>query len=129
MSGIATETKKLVDLVKKINPNVKIAATRKTTPGFRKYEKNAVLIGGGETHRMGLYDAIMIKDNHIKIIGSIDAAINNIKQKIKNNKIEIEVENEKDAIKVAEFGIDVIMLDNFDSESAKKNCRKNKKNK
>ncbi len=127
MSGIATETKKLVELVKKINPNVKIAATRKTTPGFRKYEKKAVLIGGGEPHRMGLYDAIMIKDNHLKIIGSIDSAINIIKHNIKNNIIEIEVENEKDAIKAAEFGIDVIMLDNFKSESAKKTVEKIRK--
>ncbi len=70
MSGIATETKKLVDIVKKINPNVTIAATRKTTPGFRKYEKKAVIIGGGEPHRMGLYDAVLIKDNHLKIVGS-----------------------------------------------------------
>jgi nicotinate-nucleotide pyrophosphorylase (carboxylating) len=60
MSGIATKTNKFVNKVKKINPNVTIAATRKTTPGFRKYEKKAVLIGGGEPHRMGLYDAVMI---------------------------------------------------------------------
>ena len=82
MSGIATETKKIVNMVKKINPSVTIAATRKTTPGFRKYEKKAVLIGGGEPHRMGLYDAIMIKDNHLKIIGSLDIAIQKIKQNI-----------------------------------------------
>ena len=127
MSGIATETKKFVDTVQKINPKVKIAATRKTTPGFRKYEKKAVFIGGGEPHRMGLYDAIMIKDNHLKIIGSIDVAFKIIKQKIKYKKIEIEVENEKDAIKAAEFNIDVIMLDNFEPESAKKTAEKIRK--
>ena len=71
MSGIATETKKIVDKCKKINPNINIAATRKTTPGFRKFEKKAVEIGGGKSHRFGLYDAILIKDNHIKIIGSV----------------------------------------------------------
>ena len=127
MSGIATETKKLVDIVKKINPNVAIAATRKTTPGFRKYEKKAVLIGGGEPHRMGLYDAIMIKDNHLKIIGSVNIAIKTVKQKIKNKIIEIEVEDEKDAIKAAESGVDVIMLDNFKPESAKKTTEKIRK--
>ncbi len=127
MSGIATETKKLVDTVKKINPNVTIAATRKTTPGFRKYEKKAVIIGGGEPHRMGLYDAVMIKDNHIKIIGSVEIAIKIVKQKIKDKIIEIEVETEKDAIKAAELGVDVIMLDNFDPESAKKTAEKIRK--
>ena len=124
MSGIATETKKLVNIVKKINPNVTIAATRKTTPGFRKYEKKAVSIGGGEPHRMGLYDAIMIKDNHIKIIGSLDIAVQKIKQKIKYKMIEIEVETQKDAIRAAELGVDIIMLDNFELESTKKTIKK-----
>ncbi len=126
MSGIATKTKKFVDIVKKIDPNVTIAATRKTTPGFRKYEKKAVVIGGGEPHRMGLYDAIMIKDNHLSIIGSVEVAIQTIKQKI-DKIIEIEVENEEDAIKAAEFGADVIMLDNFRPESAKKTVEKIRK--
>jgi nicotinate-nucleotide pyrophosphorylase (carboxylating) len=127
MSGIATETKKLVDAVKKINPNVTIAATRKTTPGFRKYEKKAVIIGGGEPHRMGLYDAVMIKDNHLKVIGSVEIAINAVKQKIKDKIIEIEVENQNDAVKAAELGVDVIMLDNFEAESAKKTAEKIRK--
>ena len=127
MSGIATETKKLVNIVKKINPNVTIAATRKTTPGFRKYEKKAVSIGGGEPHRMGLYDAIMIKDNHIKIIGSLDIAVQKIKQKIKYKIIEIEVETQKDAIRAAELGVDIIMLDNFELESTKKTIKKIRK--
>ncbi len=127
MSGIATKTKKFVNKVKKINPNITIAATRKTTPGFRKYEKKAVLIGGGEPHRMGLYDAVMIKDNHIKIIGSVDVAIKTVKQKIKNKIIEIEVENEIDAINSAKLGANVIMLDNFEPETAKNISEKIKK--
>jgi nicotinate-nucleotide pyrophosphorylase (carboxylating) len=114
MSGISTETKKLVDMCKTVNPNVSIAATRKTTPGFRKYEKKAVVIGGGEAHRYGLYDAVMIKDNHIKIIGSVEAAIRKIKDKVRNKIIEVEVENEKDAITAAKLDVDVIMLDNID---------------
>jgi len=114
MSGIATETKKLVEICKKINPKVTIASTRKTTPGFRKYEKKAVVIGGGEQHRFGLYDAVMIKDNHIKRVGSVKEAIKRVKQKISDKIIEVEVENGEDAFIAAKMDVDVIMLDNFD---------------
>ena len=114
MSGIATETKKLIDKCKQINPCVTVAATRKTTPGFRKYEKKAVMIGGGEAHRYGLYDAVMIKDNHIKGFGSVKKSIEKLKQNIKNKIIEVEVENEEDALIAAKLNVDVIMLDNFD---------------
>jgi len=124
MSGIATETKKLLVLCRKINPNIQIAATRKTTPGFRRYEKKAVIIGGGEPHRYGLYDAVLIKDNHLKLIGSVEKAVKKVKGKIKNKTIEIEVENEKDAIIAAKLGIDVIMLDNFNPKSAKSTAKK-----
>ena len=125
MSGIATGTKKLVDMCQKINPNVTIAATRKTTPGFRKYEKKAVVIGGGEPHRSGLYDAFMIKDNHLKLVGSVEKAINRAKEKNHNKKIiEIEVENEKDAITAATLNVDVIMLDNFDPVSGENVAKK-----
>jgi len=119
MSGISTETKKLIDRCKKINPRVTVAATRKTTPGFRKYEKKAVILGGGEPHRYGLYDAAMIKDNHIKGVGSVKKAIEKIKQNIKNKTIEVEVENENDAITAAKLKVDVIMLDNFSPKKAK----------
>lgn len=131
MSGIATETKNLINICKKINPNIKIAATRKTTPGFRKYEKKAVVIGGGEAHRYGLFDAVMIKDNHIKYLGSIDKAINKIKNKISNKTIEIEVENIDDALLAVKNKIDVIMLDNFEpikAKTAAKEIRKINKN-
>lgn len=124
MSGIATETKKLLDICKLINPNVKVAATRKTTPGFRKYEKKAVVIGGGEPHRLGLYDVVMIKDNHIKIIGSVEKAITKIKGIVKNKIIEVEVENEKDALTAAKLNVDVIMLDNFDPINGEKVAKK-----
>jgi nicotinate-nucleotide pyrophosphorylase (carboxylating) len=124
MSGIATETKKLVNICREHNPNITIAATRKTTPGFRKYEKKAVEIGGGESHRFGLFDAVMIKDNHIKLIGSVEEAIKITKEKIKSKIIEIEVENEEDAILAAELYVDVIMLDNFDPRSAEKVAKK-----
>lgn len=118
MSGIATETKGLVDICRTINPAIKIAATRKTTPGFRKYEKKAVRIGGGDPHRFGLYDAVLIKDNHIKLAGSVEEAIGRVKKKINDKVIEVEVENEKDAITVAKAKVGVIMLDNFDPKTA-----------
>ena len=117
MSGIATETRKYVKICKSINPKLTIAATRKTTPGFRKFEKKAVEIGGGESHRFGLYDEVMIKDNHIKLIGSVGEAIKKVREKIKDKIIEVEVENEEDAITAAKFNVDVIMLDNFDPKS------------
>lgn len=117
MSGIATETKRLVDMCRAINPQVAIAATRKTTPGFRKYEKKAVVLGGGETHRFGLYDAVLIKDNHIKCVGSVEEAIRRVKQKVHDKIIEVEVENEQDALIAAKMKVDVIMLDNFVPET------------
>ncbi len=119
MSGIASETKKLVERCYKINPNVTIAATRKTTPGFRIFEKKAVVLGGGEPHRFGLYDAVIIKDNHLKIIGSVEEAIKIVTTKIHDKIIEIEVENESDALSAARMNIDVIMLDNLDPHAGK----------
>jgi nicotinate-nucleotide pyrophosphorylase (carboxylating) len=127
MSGIATETRKLVELCRENNSNIQIAATRKTTPGFRKFEKKAVKIGGGEPHRFGLFDAVMIKDNHLKNLQSVEIAIKKIKEKVQNKTIEIEVENEEDAIVSAKMNVDVIMLDNFDSEIAEKVVKKIKK--
>jgi len=119
MSSIATETNKIVKICRKINPNIQIAATRKTTPGFRKFEKKAVAIGGGISHRFGLFDAVMIKDNHIKAFGSVEEAVKKIKENVKNKIVEVEVENQNDAITVAKMNIDVIMLDNFKPKTAK----------
>lgn len=119
MSAIATTTKTLVDCCRTINPTVTIAATRKTTPGFRLYEKKAVQIGGGEPHRYGLYDAVMIKDNHIKAVGSMEDAIKKVLLQVENKVIEVEVETTKDALIAAQYSIDVIMLDNLSAEKAK----------
>jgi nicotinate-nucleotide pyrophosphorylase (carboxylating) len=124
MSGIATETKMLVEKCRKINPKIKIAATRKTTPGFRRYEKKAVEIGGGDAHRYGLFDAILIKDNHIKVVGSVEKTIEKILKSIKNKEVEIEVEKEEDAILAAKNNIDCIMLDNLDAKIAEKISKK-----
>ena len=117
LCGIATLTKEYVD---KANP-VKILDTRKTTPGLRLFEKYAVSCGGGKNHRFGLYDAVLIKDNHIKAAGGIIKAVEKIKKNY-NNSIQIEVETTtlsevNDAI-IAKS--DIIMLDNMSLEDIKK---------
>jgi nicotinate-nucleotide pyrophosphorylase (carboxylating) len=117
MSGIATETNTLMQRCRRRNPKVTIAATRKTTPGFRVYEKKAVLLGGGESHRYGLFDAFLIKDNHLKMIGSVETAIRKVREKARSKSIEIEVENESDALIAARMKVDVLMLDNFDAKT------------
>jgi nicotinate-nucleotide pyrophosphorylase (carboxylating) len=127
LSGITTETKKLVDKCRAINPNVTIAATRKTTPGFRKYEKKAVVLGGGYAHRYGLFDVVLIKDNHLKYFNSIEKVIKKIKKKVTNKIIEIEVENEEDACIAAKMNVDVIMLDNFNPQNCEKIAKKIRK--
>ncbi len=122
MSGIATETRKLVDKCRKINPNVQIAATRKTTPGFRVFEKKAVKLGGGHPHRMCLDDAFLIKDNHLKLVSGVEEAVKRAKASDFANqgkKVEIEVESEEDAKKAVMAGADIVMLDNMRSEEAK----------
>ena len=110
MSGIASLTHELMKICTKKNPNVKVAATRKTTPGFRKYEKKAVAIGGGYPHRMGLYDGVLIKDNHLACV-SIREAIR--KARRLGLPVEVEVESIEDAVIAAEEGADIIMLDNM----------------
>ena len=120
MSGIATETHRMVDMLKGLH--TRLLDTRKTTPGMRMLEKYAVHCGGGTNHRIGLYDMVMLKDNHIDFAGGIEAAIDRTRQylaeKGKNLRIEIEVRSldELDRILV-HGGVDRIMLDNFDLPS------------
>lgn len=120
MSGIATLTRQLVEKCRTINPDVKIAATRKTTPGFRKYEKNAVELGGGIRHREGLYDQILIKDNHLQFTESITDAVGKAKQSGLSKIIEVEVVDFEGAEEAARAGADIIMLDNMTPAEAKK---------
>lgn len=122
MSGIATKTKEYVDHLK--GTKTRILDTRKTTPGMRFLEKEAVRIGGGVNHRMGLYDMVMLKDNHIDFAGGIEKAVKAVqtylKDKNKDLKIEVEVRdfNElRDVLQVG--GIQRIMLDNFSPEETK----------
>ena len=123
MSGISTSTNKLVKLLE--GTNAKVLDTRKTTPNFRFIEKWAVKIGGGFNHRDGLYDMILIKDNHVDFAGGIENAIKNANDYlIKNNKnlkIEIEVRNFDELNEVLKIGkVDRIMLDNFSVENLDK---------
>ncbi len=123
MSGIATETAKYADLIKDLPTQV--LDTRKTTPGLRYIEKYAVLTGGGRNHRMGLYDMIMLKDNHIDFAGGIEKAVKKVKaylkEKNKDLKIEVEVRNFDELQEVLEVGqIHRIMLDNFSIEDTRK---------
>ena len=116
MSGIATNTDRYVALVAGLK--TKILDTRKTTPGFRFFEKEAVQIGGGMNHRMGLFDMIMLKDNHIRYAGGIKTAIKKTREYLKGNnrklKIEIEAGNIDDVKEILAIGgVDRIMLDNF----------------
>jgi nicotinate-nucleotide pyrophosphorylase (carboxylating) len=120
MSGIATMTKKVVDSCKAINPEIKIAATRKTTPGFRVYEKKAVALGGGMPHRAGLYDMVLVKDNHIAMAGSVKEVLSRLKERPPHVKIEIEVTNLADALLAAQANVDVIMLDNVRPEEGER---------
>jgi len=123
MSGIATITNKYVKLLE--GTNAKVLDTRKTTPGMRMLEKLAVKTGGGENHRIGLFDMILLKDNHVDFAGGIENAITRAKQYLKEKnkdlKIEIEVRNFEElneALRVG--GVDRIMLDNFTVEDTRR---------
>lgn len=116
MSGIATTTRQYVERIS--GTGARLLDTRKTTPNMRIFEKYAVVIGGGENHRFGLFDMIMLKDNHVDFAGGIEKAIDRTKEYLKNNqldlKIEIETRNLEEVKRViAHGGVDRIMLDNF----------------
>lgn len=114
MSGIATLTYNTLKKIRDVNENIILACTRKTTPGLQLFEKNAVKSGGGDTHRFRLDDCVLIKDNHIAIIGSVKESLEKARKNVSfTKKIEIEVENLDDAISAAQNGADIIMLDNM----------------
>lgn len=119
LSGIATFTRKFVDRTR--GTGVRITDTRKTTPGWRKLEKYAVRMGGARNHRFGLYDGILIKDNHIKACGGITEAVERVR---KNQgqflRVEVEVTDLKEVEEALKSGVDIIMLDNMDINGIKK---------
>jgi len=110
MSGIATQTNHLVNKISKVNPKVKLYSTRKTAPGLRLFDKDAVEIGGGNRHRMSLDQMIMIKDNHLAVSDSVLELVQKACRKYRT--VEIEVEGINDAILAAKAGASIIMLDN-----------------
>jgi nicotinate-nucleotide pyrophosphorylase (carboxylating) len=120
MSGIATETRALAEKAKP----VKVAATRKTAPGLRYFDKKAVMLGGGLAHRMRLDDMVLIKDNHIVLAGSPEECVRMAKKSVGTAiKVECEAKNEKEAIAAIGAGADIVMLDNFTPAQAAKTIK------
>ena len=114
MSGIATMTTKMSEIAHGVNPKVRVAATRKTAPGLRWFDKKAVALGGGDTHRMSLHDSILIKDNHIAEVGDLVTCIERARSGVSFvRKVEVEVGNPEDAVDAARAGADMVMLDNM----------------
>ena len=121
MSGIATKTNRMVTAAREENSNVIVAATRKTTPGFRYFEKRAVTLGGGDSHRYALDDMVLIKNNHITAIGGVTKAIEAAKRSVSfSKKISCEARNLDEALDAAHAGADIILLDNFSPEDVAK---------
>jgi nicotinate-nucleotide pyrophosphorylase (carboxylating) len=119
LSGIATATKRAVDQVAGLS--VSIVDTRKTLPGWRSLQKYAVRVGGGKNHRFGLYDAVMLKDNHLAAVGGLTEAVKRIKAQIGHmTKIEVECETIDQVKEAISCGVDVIMLDNMGLEEMRK---------
>ncbi|MCP1661636.1 MAG: carboxylating.nicotinate-nucleotide diphosphorylase [Methanocalculus sp. MSAO_Arc1] len=118
MSGIATATKRFSSLIESVMPGARIAGTRKTAPGLRFFDKKAVMLGGGDPHRYTLSDAIMIKDNHLALVG-IEEAIAKARAVSRFRVIEIEVETPEDAMTAASAGADALLLDNMNADSVK----------
>ena len=119
MSGIATRTGTFVALAKAENPRCRVAGTRKTCPGLRVLDKKAVTLGGGDPHRSGLSDGVLIKDNHLVLV-PVNEAIRRAKGASVYRKIEIEVETAEDALAAAHAGADILLFDNMTPDSVRK---------
>jgi len=120
LSGIATLTRKFVERARPVT----VLDTRKTTAGLRVFEKYAVKCGGGENHRFGLFDAVMIKDNHIKAAGSISQAVEQIRKKLAQEKtIEVETTNLQEVAEALSAGVDIIMLDNMPTDMIRQSVK------
>ena len=115
MSGVATATVDLVSIANRESQGkVRIACTRKTLPGLRYFEKRAVKLGGGDMHRLRLDDAVLIKDNHLELAGSVGECVRKAKEKVSfTKKVEVEVTNADQAVEAAKAGADIILLDNM----------------
>lgn len=121
MSGIATTTRKLVKKLQELGFKTKIASTRKTAPGLSYFDKKAVIVGGGDSHRLHLDDMVLIKDNHIAVAGSVKKAVKKVRKNVSfSKKIEVEATSVEDALIAAKTGADIVMLDNFSPNQVKK---------
>ncbi len=121
MSGIATTTRQLIEKLRKAGLETKIASTRKVAPGLLFFDKKAVMIGGGDTHRLHLDDMILVKDNHIAVAGSVGKAIRRVRKEVSfSKKIEVEVTSVKDVLTATKAGVDIVMLDNFSPQEIEK---------
>ncbi|TMI21439.1 carboxylating nicotinate-nucleotide diphosphorylase [Candidatus Bathyarchaeota archaeon] len=124
MSGVATATAELVNIAKKNGSSTRIACTRKTLPGLRYFEKRAVELGGGDTHRLRLDDAVLIKDNHLALAGSITESVRKAKSKVSfTRKVEAEATTPDHAVEAALAGADIVLLDNMTPQEVKKSVR------
>lgn len=114
MSGIATKVNNMVSVAREGNPHIKVAATRKTTPGFRFFEKRAVVVGGGDPHRYALDDMVLIKNNHITAAGGVRAAVTAARESVSfSKKISCEARTLQDTEEAIDAGADIVLLDNF----------------
>ena len=121
MSGVATATAELVSIAKKNGSSARIACTRKTLPGLRYFEKRAVELGGGDTHRLRLDDAVLIKDNHLELAGSITESVRKAKARVSFiKKIEVEATSPGQAVEAGLAGADIVLLDNMTPQEVKK---------
>ncbi|HLE97451.1 MAG TPA: carboxylating nicotinate-nucleotide diphosphorylase [Candidatus Thermoplasmatota archaeon] len=116
MSGIATATRDVQRVVAVANPRCRVAATRKTTPGFRAFEKKAVALGGGEPHRQGLWDAFLVKDNHLAIVKDPAEAVRRCRALLPGRPVEVEADSQAQAVAAARAGADWVLLDNMPPE-------------
>jgi nicotinate-nucleotide pyrophosphorylase (carboxylating) len=120
MSGIATMTNRLVGKVRAAGHRTLVSCTRKVAPGLGYFDKKAVFLGGGDTHRLHLDDLILIKDNHLKIVGSVGSAVRKAREAVSfSKKVEVEVASIEEALKAAKAGADIVMLDNFSPKKVK----------
>lgn len=120
MSGVATHTSRLVERIHAAGYRTIVAATRKTVPGMAFFDKKAVMVGGGDPHRTGLDDMVLIKDNHMAIVGSVKEAVEKARKKASfSKKIEVEVSTVNDALEAAEAHADIVMMDNFTPEQVR----------
>ena len=124
MSGVATATAELVKIAKKEGSSTRIACTRKTLPGLRHFEKRAVELGGGDTHRLRLDDAVLIKENHLELAGSITETVKRAKAKVSfTRKIEVEATSPEQAVEAGLAGADIVLLDNMMPQEVKRSVR------